>query len=138
MNHFKVDILTPEKVVAKDVPAESLIIPTIRGQINVLPDHTHVITRLSTGVLSVFGGADDPDRHFTVTYGVCKVVGDQVTILSHTSEENHELDLERAERAKQQAEDYLRSHDDLSDEDIEKYRRKIERAEIRIQLAKKI
>jgi len=138
MNHFRVDVLTPEKVVARDVPAESLIIPTVRGQINVLPGHTHVITRLSTGVLSVFGGAEDPDRHFTVTNGVCKVVAGKVTILSHTSEENHELDLERAQRAKQQAEDYLQTHDNLSDEEIAMFRHKIEIAEIRIQLAKKI
>lgn len=137
MNHFTVDVLTPNKVIAKDVPAQSLIIPTIRGEINVLADHTHVITRLSTGQLSIFGGADDPDRHFSVSHGVCKVLKNKVTILSHTSEENHEINSERAERALKNAQDYLASHDSLSDDEIEKYRRKIERAKLRMQLAAK-
>ncbi len=133
MNHFTVDILTPDKIVARDIPAESLLIPTVRGQINVLPDHTHIITRLSTGQLSVFGGADDPDRHFIVTYGICKVLLDKIIILSNASEEHHEVDKDRAQLALDNALEALKS-DSLSDEEITKYRRKVERAQLRIQL----
>ncbi len=135
MNYFTVDVLTPEKVVAKDVPAESLLIPTVRGQINILPHHTHLINRLSTGVLSIFGGADDPDRHFSVTYGICKVLEDKVIIMSHTSEESHEISVERAQEALEAALSRLNSGDALSDEEVEKYRRKVERAQLRVQLA---
>lgn len=135
MNYFTVDVLTPEKVVAKDVPAESMLIPTVRGQINILPHHTHLINRLSTGVLSIFGGADDPDRHFSVTYGICKVLEDKVIIMSHTSEENTKISAERAEEALNAALERLNSGDALSDDEIEKYRRKAERAQLRMQLA---
>lgn len=135
MNYFTVDLLTPEKVIAKDIPAESLIIPTIRGQINVLPHHTHIINRLSTGVLSIFGGADDPDRHFSVTYGICKVLEDKVIIMSHTSEENHEVDVERAQRALDNAQSHLNSEEPMTDDEVEKYRRKVDRAHLRMQLA---
>lgn len=135
MNYFTVDVLTPEKVVARDVPAESLLIPTVRGQINILPHHTHLINRLSTGVLSIFGGADDPDRHFSVTYGICKVLEDKVIIMSHTSEENHEISAERAQQALEAAQERLNSGDALSDDELEKYRRKVQRAQLRVQLA---
>lgn len=135
MNYFTVDLLTPEKVVAKDIPCESLIIPTVRGQINVLPHHTHLINRLSTGVLSIFGGADDPDRHFSVTYGICKVLEDKVIIMSHTSEECKNIDEERAQRALENAQARLSSGDALSDEEIQKFQRKVERAQIRLQIA---
>lgn len=135
MNYFTVDVLTPEKVVAKDIPAESMLIPTVRGQINILPHHTHLINRLSTGVLSIFGGADDPDRHFSVTYGICKVLEDKVIIMSHTSEENTEISAERAEEALNAALERLNSGEALSDDEIEKYRRKAERAQLRMQLA---
>ena len=135
MNYFTVDVLTPEKVVAKDIPAESLLIPTVRGQINILPHHTHLINRLSTGVLSIFGRADDPDRHFSVTYGICKVLEDKVIIMSHTSEENTEISAERAEAALSAALERLNSGDALSDDEIQKYRRKAERAQLRKQLA---
>lgn len=137
MNYFTVDLLTPEKVVARDIPAESLIIPTVRGQINVLPNHTHIINRLSTGTLSIFGSADDPDRHFTVTYGICKVLENKVIIMSHTSEENHEISEERATRALEEAQAKLNSDSPMSDDEVEKYRRKVERAQLRLQLAQK-
>ena len=137
MNYFTVDLLTPEKVVAKDIPAESLIIPTVRGQINVLPHHTHIINRLGTGTLSIFGGADDPDRHFSVTYGICKVLENKVIIMSHTSEENHEIDVERATRALEDAQAHLNSEKPMTDDEVEKFRRKVERAQLRIQIAEK-
>jgi F-type H+-transporting ATPase subunit epsilon len=135
MNHFTVDILTPDKVIAKGIPAESLLIPTVRGQINVLPNHTHVVTRLSTGLLSAFGGADDPDRHFTISHGICKVLQDKVVIMSHTSEECHEIDKDRAEKALAFALEMLAGKEALADDEIEKYQRKAERAKLRVQMS---
>lgn len=135
MNHFTVDVLTPNRVVAKDVPAEALLIPTTRGQINVLPNHTHVVTKLSTGVLSIFGGSDDPDRHFTVSHGICKVLEDKIVILSNTSEEQHEIDGERAARALEFAQEKL-ANEALDEEDHVKYQRKADRARLRLQFAK--
>ena len=137
MRNFVVDILTPNRVVAKDLPCQSLLIPTVRGQINVLLDHTHVITRLGTGELSVLGGADDADRHFTITYGICKVLDNKVYILSNTCEEQHEIDTARAEKALANAQEMLTSQEGLSDHEVEKYRRKVERANLRMQIAKK-
>lgn len=137
MNFFTMDLLTPEKVVAKDVPCESLLIPTVRGQINVLPQHTHLINRLSNGILTVFGGADDPDRHFSVTHGICKVLEDKVIVMSHTSEECSSINKERAEKSLENAQSKLNSGEALTDQEIIKYRRKIERANLRIQLAQK-
>jgi F-type H+-transporting ATPase subunit epsilon len=134
MNHFTVDVLTPNRVVARDVPAEALLIPTERGQINVLANHTHVVTKLSTGMLSIFGGSDDPDRHFSVSHGICKVLEDKIVILSNTSEEQHEIDSERAARALKYAQDKLAS-ESLDDEELVKYQRKVDRALLRLQLA---
>lgn len=135
MKQFTVDVLTPSRAVARNIPAQALLIPTSRGQINVLPDHTHVVTQLSTGMLSIFGGADDPDRHFTVTHGICKVLEDKIVILSNTSEEQHEIDLDRATRALKFTEDKL-ANEALDEEDHLKFHRKAERAKLRIQFAK--
>ncbi|MAE58969.1 MAG: ATP synthase F1 subunit epsilon [Halobacteriovorax sp.] len=134
MNNFTVDILTPNKVVAKDIPAENVVIPTLKGQIEVMKDHTHVVEKLETGLVTVLGGADDADRNFFVTVGICKVLQNKITILSNTAEESHEVDLERAELALKNAEERLSST--LSDDELVKYRRKAERAKLRIQLLK--
>jgi len=135
MNYFEVDILTPSKIIAKNLPAESLLIPTIRGQINVLENHTHIVTKLAPGVLSIFGGPDYGDRSFSVTTGVCKILENKIVILSQTSEESVDVDLERAKQALKRAEERLLASDGLSDEDILKYQRKAERARLRIQMA---
>lgn len=134
MNYFLVDVLTPSKIIAKNVPAESLLIPTTRGQINVLENHTHLVTNLSTGVLSVFGGADYADRNFVITVGVCKVLENKITILANTSEESTDVDVERAKLALKRAEEKLKYPEGLSAEDLVKYTRKVERAKLRIQL----
>lgn len=135
MNNYLVDILTPEKVLAKGVPAESLLVPCERGQINVLKDHTHIVTKIIPGIISVYGGADDSDRYFAVTIGVCKILDSRVIVLAHTAEESHEVNVERATEALNVAQDKLNKSDHLSDEELEKYRRKAERAKIRLQMA---
>jgi len=134
-NFFTVDILTPYKVVAKGIPAESLLLQTVKGQINVLPKHTHLVTKLVTGQLTVFGGPDDPDRNFSVSYGTCKVLDNKITILAHTSEEEKDINADRAKLALKNAEDKLANSSNLSDDEIEKYRRKMERARLRIQMS---
>lgn len=135
MNNYTVEILTPSKALVRDLPAEALIVPTTRGQINILENHTHIVTKLDTGWLSVFGGADDADRHFAVSTGICKVLDGKVTVLAQTSEESKEIDTDRAKLALENAERRLANSDGLSDEDIEKYRRKAERAKLRIQMS---
>ncbi|MBP9680061.1 MAG: F0F1 ATP synthase subunit epsilon, partial [Bacteriovorax sp.] len=99
MKYFTVEILTPSKIIAKGVLADSLLIPTVRGQINVLENHTHIVTKLAAGVLSVFGGADYADRHFALSTGICKVLEDKVMILANTAEESTDVDVERAKLA---------------------------------------
>jgi F-type H+-transporting ATPase subunit epsilon len=135
MNNYTVDVLTPYAIVAKDIPAEDLLVPTERGQINILKDHTHLVTNLSTGMMSVFGGADDPDRFFSLTTGICKILDNKITVLANVAEEAHEIDKERAESALKKAQERLKSADGLGDDEIEKYRRKVERAQLRIQLS---
>ena len=135
MNHFYVDILTPEKVVAQNIAAESLFVPTEKGQINILPEHTHLITKMGTGVLTLFTAGDQIDRVYTITHGICKVLDNKVKIMSQVSEEKHDIDVQRAQNALDHANEMLSRDEGLSDEELLKYRRKLERAKLRLQLA---
>ena len=135
MKYYTVDILTPSKIIAKAIPAESLLIPTVRGQINVLENHTHIVTKLATGVLTVFGGPDYADRNFIVSSGVCKILENKVVILANTAEESTEVNVERAKLSLQNAEDRLKNTEGLSAEEVDEYVQKAERARLRIQLA---
>ena len=135
MKYYTVDILTPSKIIAKNIPAESLLIPTVRGQINVLENHTHIVSKLSTGVMTVFGGPDYADRHFLVSSGVCKILENKITVLANTSEESTDVNVERAKLSLQNAEEKLKNTEGLSLLEIDEYVQKSERAKLRIQLA---
>lgn len=138
MKYFVVEILTPSKIIAKGVQAESLLIPTIRGQINVLKDHTHIITKLSNGVLTVFGGTEYADRHFFVSEGICKILDNTIQILANTAEESVEVDVERAKRSLVHAEEKLKSTEGLTLDEIAEYEARAERAKLRIQIAQHV
>ncbi|MBY0413017.1 MAG: ATP synthase F1 subunit epsilon [Bdellovibrionales bacterium] len=135
MKYYTVDILTPSKIIARAIPAESLLIPTVRGQINVLENHTHIVSKLSTGVLTVFGGPDYADRNFIVTGGVCKILENKITILANAAEESTDVNVERAKLSLQNAEERLKNTEGLSHEEVDEYVQKAERARLRIQLA---
>ncbi len=130
---FKLNIYTPKGVVVKDLDCNDIIVPTVRGEINILPDHTHILTELNTGILTVKTAMGT--RHFSVTKGLCRVLKDTVTILSFTSESADTVDLERAKAAKIKAHDRLSGKENLTDVELIKFRRKMERAELRIRLA---
>jgi F-type H+-transporting ATPase subunit epsilon len=65
---------------------------------------------------------------------VCKVLENKIIILANTSEEDTDVDIERAKLALARAEEKLKHSETLSLDEIEKYTRKVERAHLRIQI----
>jgi F-type H+-transporting ATPase subunit epsilon len=131
---YKLNLVTPYGRLVKDLECEDLTIPTEIGQINVLPKHTHLLTQLSTGILTAKTKSEG-SKHFSITYGVCKVMGDSVTVLSRISENKLDIDLDRAKEALRRAEEKLSGKEHLADVDLIKHQRKLERAKTRIELA---
>lgn len=132
---FKFELLTPVGVIIKDLECSELTIPTVRGEIQVLPDHTHILTQLNTGIMTAKSKAGDK-LHFAVSTGVCKVLKDKISVLAVTAEAPDKIDLQRATRAKKRAEEALANQTKImTDVDIIKQRRKIERAEARMKAA---
>lgn len=130
MSYFKVDILTPDSVLGRDIPADSLTVPTEAGEINVLESHTHLVSTLSTGILTVSSGGNK--TYFCLTSGIVKVLKDRVTILSRAAEKAEDIDEKRAKKALEKSLDKLNASGALSDGELQKYRRKVERAEFRL------
>jgi F-type H+-transporting ATPase subunit epsilon len=133
MANFKLNLYTPKGTIVSSLPCDELIIPTSRGEINVLPEHTHLLTELGTGILT----AKTPtgSRHFSVTAGLCQIMKETVTVLSFISETADAIDVERAKAAKAKATSRLSGQSSLSDVELIKFRRKLERAETRLRLA---
>ncbi len=133
MAAFKLNLYTPKGVIVKGLECNDITIPTVRGEINILPEHTHILTELGTGILTAKTASGT--RHFSVTAGLCRVLKDTVTVLSFTSEKAETIDIERAKSSKAKATDRLSGKESMSDLDLIKFRRKLERAELRLRLA---
>ncbi len=132
MSNFKLNIYTPSGIVAEGYLCEELTVPTSTGQINILKNHTHIISKLTTGILTAKLSSGQ-SRHFTIAGGLLKVLGDGVTILAKTAESAEVINLERAKSAKSKAESRL--VDGVPSVELIKYQRKVERAKNRIKLA---
>ena len=98
---FQLEIVTPEKKIV-DTAAEEMQIPGKNGYLGILPGHAPLITELAVGEIT-FRAAREEQR-LAVAWGFAEVLPDKVTILAETAERPSEIDVERARKAKERAE----------------------------------
>ena len=103
---FELEIVTPEKLVVKAV-AEEAQIPGKNGYLGILPGHAPLITELAVGQITYT--MSGTTRHICVAWGFAEVLPTKVTILAETAERPEEIDVARAQRAKERAERELTS-----------------------------
>lgn len=126
------EIVTPERLVAQGT-AEEIQIPGKNGYLGILPGHAPLLTELGVGEISYRSGRDS--GHLAVAWGFAEVLPTKVTILAESAERAEEIDLARAEKAKDRAEQRLREAKEGTD--FERCQVALERAMIRIQVASK-
>jgi len=129
---FQLEIVTPEKMVVRDV-AEEMQIPGKNGYLGVLPGHAPLITELSVGEITYRNA--NITHHLAVAWGFAEVLPDKVTILAETAERAEEVDVNRAQAAKQRAETNLTKA--ATEEEFKKVSGDLKRAETRLEVAEK-
>ncbi|HXE90816.1 MAG TPA: F0F1 ATP synthase subunit epsilon [Terriglobales bacterium] len=129
---FKLEIVTPDRQVVDD-RAEEMQIPGRNGYLGILPGHAPLITELEVGEISYRHG--QKTRYLAVAWGFAEVLPDRVIILAETAERAEEIDVERARRAVEKAEQHLRRTD--PDVDFRRAEVALKRALIRLQVAGK-
>ncbi len=129
---FQLEIVTPEKMVVKDV-AEELQMPGKNGYLGILPGHAPLITELAVGEITYRNGSEV--HHLSVAWGFAEVLPDKVTILAETCERPEEIDIARAKEAKKRAEERLKSSN--PEVNFDRAEDALHRAEARIEVAGK-
>jgi F-type H+-transporting ATPase subunit epsilon len=127
---FQLEIVTPEKKVV-DAAAEEIQIPGKNGYLGVLPGHAPLITELAVGQVTFRSAAKE--ERLAVAWGFAEVLPDKVTILAETAERPSEIDVERARKAKERAEQRLTSGD--TSVDVERSLNALHKAETRLEVA---
>lgn len=103
-NHkiIQFEIVTPEKVVLKE-KIHQVTVPTVEGEITVLPKHTPLVAILKPGIIE-YKKEDGKIEISAVSGGFIEVLRNKIVILADTAERAEDIDLKRAEEARQEAE----------------------------------
>ena len=129
---LKIDIVTAERRVLTD-EVDLVLAPGVEGQLGILPHHAPLMTMLAPGELVLRKGADE--TYFAITGGFLEVRPDRVVVLADAAEKAEEIDLARAEAARQRAEERLKAHE--AGADMVRAEASLRRALVRLQVAQK-
>ncbi len=103
VGQFIFEIASPERVVLKTA-VQQVTVPTMMGEITILPTHIPLVSLLKSGVIEVV--KIDGDREImAVSGGLVEVMAGKVVILADTAERAVELDEERIKLAWKKAEE---------------------------------
>jgi len=129
---IELTVVTPERSIVHE-QVDELQIPGAAGYFGVLPGHAPLFSELKIGEVAYRQG----ERWFflSVAWGFVEVQSDHVRILAETAERAHEIDVDRATRAKQRAEQRIAKGG--TDIDYARALVALERALIRIQVSTK-
>ena len=95
------EIVTPERLAYSDT-VDSVQLPGSEGELGVLPHHAPLVSMLGIGELRIRkGGAEES---FAIVGGFLQVRPDRVVVMAETADMASEIDLEKAQQARREAE----------------------------------
>ncbi len=132
---MKFDIITPERVVFSDDVLQVTMM-TAAGEITVLPHHIPLVTVLMPGELRYKKNGEE--FAIAISGGFAEVRSDNsIKILADTAEHAHEIDLARAEEARQRAAKLMETARSRDDVDYAAIAAKLEKELARLRVGKK-
>jgi F-type H+-transporting ATPase subunit epsilon len=104
MKTMKVHVVTPDGPVY-DSEVEMVSTKAQTGELGIMPGHIPMVAPLQIGAVRLKKGGNTD--YVAVSGGFLEVRPDTVTILAQTAEKSDEIDIERAVRARERAEQRL-------------------------------
>ncbi len=102
---IRCEIATQDRMLYEG-PADIVVAPGIEGEMGILPKHAPLLTALDFGVLRVRHKGEE--HAFTIAGGIMEVRPDMVTVLADVGERVDEIDEQRADAARERAEEMLK------------------------------
>ena len=127
------EIVTPERLAYSDT-VDAVVLPGSEGELGVLPHHAPLLTMLGVGELRIRkSGAEES---FAIVGGFLQVRPDRVVVMAETADMASEIDLEKAQEARREAERALESgyHEGA---DLAMARAALQQALLRIRVAER-
>src|SRR5512145_283379 len=125
--HIELQVVTPDRLIVRE-RVDEVQIPGSKGYFGVLPGHTPLLAALAVGELWYRKGQEK--TYLSIAFGFAEVLPDRVTVLARLAERAEDIDVERAEAARQRAEARLIERTDV---DFERARAALIKALTRLQ-----
>src|SRR5665647_950901 len=125
---IRLELVTPERLVLSE-DVDEVVLPGYEGEFGVLPGHTQFLAILNIGVL--WYRKEGAVKKIALGGGFAEVTHDRVVVLADTAERADEIDLERAQRARDRAEARLKELS-MDDETYKKVYSELQRALVRM------
>jgi F-type H+-transporting ATPase subunit epsilon len=130
---IQLEIVTPERLAYSDI-VDSVVLPGSQGEIGVLPHHAPLVSTLGVGELRIRKGGQE--EAFAIVGGFLQVRPDKVVVMAETADMASEIDLEKAQEARREAERALEGgyHEGA---DLSAARAQLQQALLRIRVAER-
>ncbi|AND79611.1 F0F1 ATP synthase subunit epsilon [Streptococcus pantholopis] len=104
MKYMTVQVVTPDGI-RYDHHARFISVKTLDGETGILPDHINLIAPLDVHEMKIQRIDDEKHEDWVAVHGgIIEVKNNLVTIVADSAERARDIDISRAERAKQRAE----------------------------------
>lgn len=130
---LQLEIVTPEKLAFQD-EVDTVVLPGSEGELGVLPHHAPLISTLGAGELRLRKGGQE--ESFAIMGGFLQVLPDKVVVMAEMADMASDIDLEKAQEARRQAEQALESGY-VEGADLSAARAALQAALIRIRVAER-
>mgnify|MGYP000101640101 CR=1 FL=1 len=110
------EIVTPEAKVYSDT-IDSVVIPTVEGEIGVLPGHIPLLTQVADGELRVSKGSET--LYLAISGGFAQIDGEKIRVLAEHAINESKIDENAVELAMKRAEQEIREAKQLDPQQLE-------------------
>jgi F-type H+-transporting ATPase subunit epsilon len=125
---IRLELVTPERLLLSE-DVDEVVLPGYEGEFGVLPGHTQYLAILSIGILWYRVGS--AVTRIALGGGFAEVTHERIVVMADTAERAEEIDVERAQRARDRAEARLKELS-MDDETYAKAHAALQRAMVRM------
>ena len=102
---FNFEIISPEKLVFKE-EVEEVIVPTVSGQITILPNHASLISKVSSGEIIAKKG--NKEYYLAISGGFLEVANNNVSILADYAVRSEDIEVAKVLEAQKRADKIMK------------------------------
>jgi F-type H+-transporting ATPase subunit epsilon len=134
MAQIRCEVVTAERTVFED-DVDMVLAPGVEGQLGILPKHAPLMTSLTFGEL-VIHRENQPDEFIAIGGGFMEVGPEHVIVLADSAERAEEIDIARAEEARERAEELMKQKQ-REDVDFARAEASLRRSVVRLKVARR-